>query len=52
VKLSNGGGEKFMMWGYGMRGDYIGVLGTFFWIVILIDLILLGLWLWKQLQKK
>lgn len=26
--------------------------GSLFGIVILIDLILLGVWLWKQIQKK
>lgn len=25
---------------------------TLFWIVLLIDLVLLGVWLWKQIQKK
>ena len=43
-------------WGYGnMMGYGLGafsVIGTIFWIVILIDLILLGVWLWKQIQKK
>jgi len=41
-----------MMWGYqNMMGGF-GVIASIFWIVILVDLILLGLWLWKQLQKK
>lgn len=40
-------------WGYnGMMGYGIGILGTIFWLVILGDLILLGIWLWKQIQKK
>lgn len=43
------------MWGYqSMMGGYgaFGLLGSIFWIVILVDLILLGIWLWKQIQKK
>ncbi|CAN5132397.1 hypothetical protein BH11PAT1_BH11PAT1_8050 [soil metagenome] len=44
------------MMGYGnfgnMMGGGFGFLGLIFWIVILVDLILLGMWLWKQLQKK
>ncbi len=40
-------------WGYGGMMNYgFGVLGVFFWLVILIDLVLLGIWLWKQIQKK
>ncbi|MCL5019392.1 MAG: hypothetical protein M1426_02800 [Patescibacteria group bacterium] len=41
--------------GYGnMMGGFgaFSILGTIFWIVILIDLILLGVWLWKQVNKK
>lgn len=43
-----------MGWGGygGMMGSGFGVLATVFWLVILIDLILLGIWLWKQIQKK
>ena len=36
-----------MMGGWGL----IGVVGLLFWFALFIDLILLGLWLWKQLQK-
>lgn len=41
-------------WRYGGMMDWgsWGVLATIFWLVILIDLILLGIWLWKQIQKK
>lgn len=39
-------------WGYNMMGSGFGVLATIFWLVILIDLILLGVWLWKQINKK
>jgi len=28
------------------------LLGSLVWIVIFVDLVLLGMWLWKQLQKK
>lgn len=43
-----------MGWGYGnMMGNYgFGVLSTLFWIIILVDLVLLGIWLWKQINKK
>ena len=38
-------------WGNDMMGGY-----TFFcvilWAIVLIDLVLLGMWLWKQIQKK
>lgn len=39
-------------WGYGnmMGGGYFW--GSLFGIVVLIDLILLGIWLWKQINKK
>lgn len=39
------GGIMNVAWGFGF-------LGLIFWIVLLVDLILLGIWLWKQLQKK
>lgn len=40
-------------YGYGGMMNYgFGVLGVILWIVILVDLILLGAWLWKQIQKK
>ncbi len=44
------GGRGMMDGGDGF--GFIGVVGTIFWLVILIDLILLGFWLWKQIQKK
>lgn len=42
-----------MGWGgnTGMMGGF-GVLGTLLWLVILIDLILLGVYLWKQVNKR
>lgn len=41
-------------WGYGNMMGWSGGfgLGILTWIVLLIDLILLGVWLWKQIQKK
>lgn len=40
------------MMGYGnMMGGFYG-LGFVIWLIVLIDLILLGVWLWKQIQKK
>lgn len=42
-----------MNWGYNMMGyGALGILGSIFWFVILIDLILLGIWLWKQIERK
>lgn len=29
----------------------VGVLGLIAWIVIIVDLALLGIWLWKQINK-
>lgn len=44
------GYSDMMGWGSGFA--WFGFLGTIFWLVVLADLILLGIWLWKQLQKK
>lgn len=44
-----------MMFGnYGgmMDGGFFGFWWSLYAIVILIDLVLLGIWLWKQIQKK
>lgn len=43
------------MMGYGGFGNMMGgfgVVGFVYWLVILIDLILLGMWLWKQIQRR
>lgn len=41
-----------MGWGYGtMMGSGWGALGLVFWIIIFVDAILLGVWLWQQIQK-
>lgn len=38
-----------MGWGSGWG---MGGLGSLIFLVFLIDLILLGIWLWKKIQKK
>lgn len=42
-----------MMWynNWNMMSSTTGVLGIFTWFVILVDLVLLGIWLWKQISK-
>lgn len=35
----------------GMMGGG-GVVAFLFWLVLLADLVLLGFWLWKQINKK
>ena len=40
------------MMGYGNMMGGAGILGSLFGIVVLVDLILLGIWLWKQINKK
>lgn len=50
-----GGGGNFMMgywggnWGVGSGLSWVGLVIL---TVIIVDLVLLGLWLWKQIQKK
>jgi hypothetical protein len=39
------------MLNYGMMGG-AGTWMFLFWLVAFIDLVLLGLWLWKQINKK
>ena len=44
-------GYRYGMMGGGMMGYVVfPVLATVFWIVILIDLILLGIWLYKRVK--
>ncbi len=39
-------------WGSGMmNAGGFGLVASLFWIVVLVDLILLGIWLWKKIQK-
>lgn len=50
--------EVIYMMGYGNFGgmmggsSFFGLTMTLFTIFILVDLFLLGIWLWKQIQKK
>ena len=37
--------------GWGMMGG-VGLFGIITWLVIVVDLILLGVWLWKKIQEK
>ena len=37
--------------GWGMMGG-VGGIGIITWLVVIVDLILLGIWLWKQINKK
>lgn len=44
-----------MGWNYGggmMGGAGWGVFASLYSVVILIDLVLLGLWLWKQISRR
>lgn len=38
--------------GNGMGWGGLGILGLIFWIILFIDAVLLGIWLWQQIQKK
>lgn len=40
-----------MMYGNWGAWGGVSVIGTVTWLVIVIDLVLLGLWLWKQIKK-
>lgn len=41
------------MMGYGYGGMMGGsVLGVITWIVVFVDLVLVGIWLWQQITKK
>lgn len=46
-----GGYRGMMDWSSGSWG-WFGGMSLIFWLVLLIDLILLGMWLFKQIQKK
>ncbi len=41
-----------MNYGYGGMMGEVGVFGLITWIVILIDLVLLGIFLWKKISNK
>ena len=54
MNMMTGGGGKSMMGFGGYQGmmSAFGLFSSLFGLVVLIDLILLGIWLWKQIQKK
>jgi len=37
--------------GYGGMMGTAGIWGGLVWLVLLIDLVLVGIWLWKQINK-
>jgi hypothetical protein len=39
-------------WGYGSMMGGTDVLGLLTWLVIVVDLVLVGIWLWQQVSKK
>ena len=49
---TEGGVNPMMGYGNMMGGGGFGLLFSLFWIVILVDLILLGVWLWKKITKE
>lgn len=40
-----------MMYGYGSMMGF-GILGGLVWLIVFIDLVLAGVWLWQQISKK
>ena len=43
-----------MMYGYnygGLIGGGYGIFCVITWLVVIVDLVLLGMWLWKQIKK-
>ncbi|MCL6096599.1 MAG: hypothetical protein M1444_02895 [Patescibacteria group bacterium] len=47
-----GGWDYANMMGWSGSGTWFWVLHLVTWIVVAVDLVLLGMWLWKQLKKK
>jgi len=41
-----------MGYGYGDMMGGFGALGAITWLVVTIDLVLLGVWLWKKISNK
>ncbi|MBI2036997.1 MAG: hypothetical protein HYT14_01390 [Candidatus Liptonbacteria bacterium] len=39
-------------WGYGSMMGGVGSLGFLIWLVLFVDLVLVGVWLWQQITKK
>jgi hypothetical protein len=50
----NGNGFGMMNGNYGFEGGFSGfwIVAIIVHVIIIVDLILLGLWLWKQIKKK
>ena len=43
-------GLRYADGGWGMMGGGMGLLGLITWLVVIIDLVLLGVWLWKKIK--
>ena len=41
-----------MMYGYGSMMGGAGILGALTWLVLFVDLVLAGIWLWQHVSKK
>lgn len=41
-----------MNYGFGQMTGGGGTFHTITWLVVLVDLVLAGIWLWKQVSKK
>jgi uncharacterized membrane protein len=39
-------------WEYSSMMGGVSVLGLITWLVVIIDLVLLGMWLWQNISKK
>ena len=40
-----------MNYGYGGMMGGFGGFGLITWVVVVVDLVLLGIWLWQQIKK-
>jgi len=40
-----------MGYGYGSMMGGIGIFGSLVGLIVLVDLVLVGIWLWKQISK-
>ena len=49
---AKGGVNSMMGFGNMMGWGGFGLLASLFWIIIFVDLILLGVWLWKKITKE
>ena len=41
-----------MNYGYGGMMGGMGTFGLLMWLIVLIDLVLVGVWLWQRISKK